>query len=111
MSELTMVHEKVLKYLHKGGLLAVAIYGKSIQTTEVVTYPKFNGVGLKSINYIMDLGFIRYGDPSPYKSGRVVPIVLTYAGKVALGLVPDTECDACQIGSEGHEYDCPEAQV
>jgi hypothetical protein len=24
---------------------------------------------------------------------------------------PDTRCDSCEIGPEGHEYDCPEAQV
>jgi hypothetical protein len=23
---------------------------------------------------------------------------------------PDTECDACDIGTEGHEYDCSNAQ-
>ena len=85
MSDLTASHLQFLKHLDDGGLAALRVYGKSTQTVEVVCKPKSYGAGIKSISYLSDLGLVRYGDPSPYKSGTSRPLVLTDAGKAAVG--------------------------
>lgn len=81
MGELTEAHMKFLKNLNSGGLVAVAIYGKVTQTMEVLSRPTCSEAGLKGIDYLRELGLVRYGDPSPYKSGKSLPIVLTDAGR------------------------------
>jgi len=81
MSALTEPHIKFLKNLSNGGLVAIANYGKREITMEVLSRPTCYEAGLKGIDYLRELGLVRYGDPSPYKSGTVTPIVLTEAGK------------------------------
>lgn len=81
MSELTASHVSFLKHLHGGGLVAMAIYGKREEIVEVLSRPTCMYAGIKAISYLTDLGLVRYGDPSPYKSGKSLPIVLTDAGK------------------------------
>lgn len=84
MSDLTRSHINLLKHIHGGGLMAVAIHGRKTKTIEVLSQPTCRETGLKAIDYLNDLGLIRYGDPSPYKSGKSLPIVLTDEGKVAV---------------------------
>jgi len=84
MSELTEPHVNFLKNLESGGLVAIAMYGKKELTMELLSRPTCYEVGLKGIDYLRDLGLVRYGDPSPYKSGTINPIVLTEAGKSAV---------------------------
>lgn len=85
MSELSIAQIMLLKHIHGGGLVAVATYGKRDVTTEVTTYPKFHaGAGLRSISDLQERGLVRYGDASPYKSGKSLPLVLTDAGKEAV---------------------------
>jgi hypothetical protein len=81
MSELQESHRNLLKHIHGGGLVAVAIYGKTTQTREVLSRPTYREAGLKGIDHLRELGLVRYGDPSPYKSGMSLPVVLTDAGK------------------------------
>lgn len=81
MIDLQQSHKDFMKHLSGGGLVAIAIYGKKVGTMEVVSFPKYMNAGLKSISHLMELGLLRYGDPSPYKSGKSLPIVLTEAGK------------------------------
>jgi hypothetical protein len=85
MNNLTASHLEFLKHLNDGGMASIRVYGKSTQTVEVVCKPKSYGAGIKSISYLWDLGLVRYGDSSPYKSGTSRPIVLTDAGKAAVG--------------------------
>lgn len=85
MSELTVSHLALLKHLNGGGLVCVRVYGKSVQTIDVVCKPKSDGAGLKSISHLEELGLIYYGEPSPYKSGTSRPLVLTEAGIDAIG--------------------------
>jgi hypothetical protein len=84
MSDLTASHLEFLKHLNNGGLASICSYGKHTITTEVICKPKSYGAGIKSISYLSDLGFVRYGDPSPYKSGTSRPLILTDAGKSAM---------------------------
>lgn len=84
MSELTPSQVSLLRHIHSGGLVCVRVYGKRVQTVDVVCKPKSDGAGLKSISHLEELGLIYYGDPSPYKSGTSRPRVLTEAGKAAL---------------------------
>lgn len=84
MSELTEAHIKFMKNLNSGGLVSVAIYGKVTQTMEILSRPTCREAGLKGIDYLRELGLVRYGDPSPYKSGKSLPIVLTDAGKLVV---------------------------
>lgn len=86
MNELTASHLSFLKHLSDGGMAALCIYGKRVETTEIVCRPKSYGAGLKSLSYLSDLGLVRYGDPSPYKSGKSLPIILTEEGKAAIGV-------------------------
>jgi hypothetical protein len=85
MNDLTPSHVDFLKHVNSGGLAAVCIYGKKELTTEIITRPRCYGAGLKSLSYLHDLGFIRYGDASPYKSGKSFPVLLTELGKLAAG--------------------------
>lgn len=88
MSDLTQSHINLLKHIHGGGLVAVAVYGSKTKTIEVLSRPTCRETGLKAIDYLNDLGLIRYGDPSPYKSGKSLPLVLTDAGKSVVGVRP-----------------------
>lgn len=84
MRELNASQVNFLKFLRDGGLAAIANYGKMVQTNEVLSRPVCMHAGLRSIDMLIAAGFVRYGDPSPYKSGTVTPIVLTEAGKEAV---------------------------
>lgn len=66
--------------------LATAIYGKKEEVVEVISRPTCMFAGIKGIAELQELGLVRYGDPSPYKSGRSLPIVLTDAGKAAVAV-------------------------
>lgn len=82
--DISAAHISLLKHIHSGGSVAVATYGKRTQTVEVICNPKSDGAGLKSISHLMELGLVRYGDSSPYKSGKSSPILLTEAGEAVL---------------------------
>lgn len=84
MSELTESQLNLLKHLSGEGLVAIATYGKKEKVIEVVSYPLYHAAGIKSISWLLELGLVRYGDPSPYKSGKSLPIILTDAGKAAV---------------------------
>lgn len=86
MSDLRQSQRDFLKHLHGGGLVALAIYGKKEEVVEVISRPTCMFAGIKGIAELQELGLVRYGDPSPYKSGRSLPIVLTDAGKAAVAV-------------------------
>lgn len=86
MSELTQSQVGMLKQLQDGGLIALAVYGKRDLTVEVLSLPKCLYAGVKGIEELRERGLVRYGDRSPYKSGKSLPIVLTDAGRVAAGV-------------------------
>lgn len=84
MSELSWSDRNILTHLSGGGLIAIASYGKTTLTVEVLSRPTCVDVGIKRIAMLGKVGLVRYGDPSPYRSGTVTPIVLTEAGKEAI---------------------------
>lgn len=67
----------IMNHLAAGGLIAVAAYGKQMVTFEVLSSPRCIEAGLKRIDALVSSGQLRYGDPSPYKSGRVTPLLPT----------------------------------
>lgn len=86
MIDLAKSHIALLRHISDGGLVSLCIYGKRTQTMEVLCRPKTDGAGIKSISYLQELGLVRYGDPSPYKSGKSLPIILTEEGKSAIAM-------------------------
>jgi len=61
-----------------------------------------------------------YMEVAVYRGAPSAPKFSTHAGQnlhdvshwMRLPAPPvDTHCDSCSIGPEGHEFDCPEAQV
>jgi hypothetical protein len=84
MSNLSEPQRQLLKHLGDGGLVATCIYGKRTMTVEVTSRPNCWAAGIRSIELLRKDGLVRDGDPSPYKSGRSIPVVLTDAGRLAL---------------------------
>lgn len=84
MSELTDSQTQLLKHLSGGGMVATCIYGKRTTTIEVISRPSCWAAGFRSIEVLREAGLIRDGEPSPYKSGKSIPVVLTDAGRAAL---------------------------
>ena len=73
----------LLRHIHKGGLVAVAIHGKKTKTIEILSRPFTHHAGLMRVEQLREDGMIRDGDRSPYKSGFVTPVILTEKGKLA----------------------------
>ncbi len=74
-------HKDILKHLAGGGLVAFRIYGKKTMTIDTATSKRGVYVGMTSLFQLVEAGLIRRGDPSPYKSGKSYPYVLTDQGR------------------------------
>lgn len=85
MSELTESDKNLLQHIQGGGLVGIAVYGKRTKIMEILCSRTCIDAGIKRIDILREAGLVRYGDPSPDKSGRITPIVLTDAGEAVVG--------------------------
>lgn len=74
--EISRTDREFLTFLAKGGLATLRVYGKTTITIDVVCKPRFPA-GMRQIGRLEDAGLIRRGEPSPYKSGKSFPYILT----------------------------------
>lgn len=89
--KLNETEKEVLWHLDNGGTIAVRIYGKRVRTMDTICGPSSFRVGLRMLDTLEKAGLICHGEPSPYRSGKSYPILLTELGKTAAYAVDEDD--------------------